>query len=137
MNEVELIQRTLASFEGGIPLPGDVIRVWVRGLRAYLNTPGLSLDKAMDLCDRGQDSIATKHKRGQRDTLIRNHYQAHHALKSRNAASHDTADNLELLAVDRSDPNIDDSYRELFDLLESAGIELPSQRTIYRLLLNA
>ena len=137
MNQVEFIQRTLASFEGGIPLSGDLKRVWARGLQAYLNTPGLSLDKAMDLCDRGQDSIATKHKRWQRNAWVRNHYQVHHAPKSRYAASHDTADNLELLAVDRDDPNIDDSYRDLFDKLEASGIELPSQRTIYRLLLNS
>ena len=89
------------------------------------------------MCDRGQDSVATKHKRWQRDTWIRNHYQAYEVSKSKNAASQDMADNVELLAVDRADPNIDDSYRELFDLLESAGIELPSQRTIYRLLLNS
>ena len=137
MNEVEFIQRTLASFEGDTPLSGDLKRVWIRGLRAHLNTPGLSLDKAMDLCDRGQDSIATKHKRWQRNAWVRNHYQAHHAPQSRYAASHDIADNLVLLAINHDDPHIDDSYRELFDLLESAGIELPSQRTIYRLLLNS
>lgn len=134
---VEFIRRTLAALQGGRPLPPDIAPRWDCALQAVLNDPATRLDNALGIRPgRGQPSIAEQYKLQLRDEWVRNLYTAHHGNKKKYPASMDIADNLNLLRANHDDPLIDDCYRDLFDKLSKAGIDLPSQRAVYDLLRN-
>ena len=136
--EVAFIRRSIAAFQGGGPLPPDIARRWESGLRAILTDPATRLDDALGIRPgRGQQSIAEQYKLQLRDEWVRNCYTVHHENKKKYPASMDIADNLDLLRANRDDRLIDDYYRDLFDKLSKAGIDLPSQRAVYDLLRNS
>ena len=134
---VEFVQRFLAALQGGRPLPPDSAFQLERALRALLTDPDSRLDESLGLRRRGQSSIAEQYKLQLRDEWVRNFYAKHHRQQSRNSASMDIADNLDLLRQNRNAPLIDACYKELFDRLSAAGIDPPSQRAVYDLLRNS
>ncbi len=134
---VEFVLRTRVALQGGRPLPPDIARQVDRALEALLTDPDSRLDESLGLRRRGQSSIAEQYKLQLRDDWVRNFYATHHRQQSRNSASMDIADNLDLLRQNRNTPLIDACYKELFDRLSAAGIDPPSQRAVYDLLRNS
>lgn len=133
---VEFLRRTLVALQGDRPLPLDIRRRWERGILAVLHDPKAQLDDEVGICLGSGTSIAEQYKLHLRDDWVRNFYAKHHRQQSRNSASMDIADNLDLLSENRNAPLIDACYKELFDRLSAAGIDLPSQGVIYKSLLR-
>ena len=125
MNEVEFIQRTLASFEGDTPLSGDLKRVWIRGLTLCRDTPGITLDGALGFRPRqGKRRVWCEVAKQQRAELLQQYCADYHEGISKRAASYIVADGLARRA--KGDDQVPPEIIELYDALARLPVKLPT-----------
>ena len=126
-NPVDLIQRTLASFQRNELPPRDVVREWIDGLTTCLDTPGVTLDEAMGFRPRhGKRRLWCEVAKQRRATLLQQFYQRHFFIHgiSKYAASKLLAEDFEIIALGDS-KHMPRQYRTLFDELYKLPVAPP------------
>ena len=127
--ELQIRKGAVISKLAGDPVREEDAARFIHAIDALLTDDDANLVKLLGL-NKKRISVAEENRLFIRASLISKFYRDDFASIRPYPASFEIADNLALLARNRSDTKIDDKYKRLFDALVMRGCPLPSQKVV-------